>query len=408
MFPYKNFIRKNGFIPVALVFGAEWVNGLAIIRALGEKRVNIYALSKYANAIGFYSRYIKNYIIHPDPYKNPKLFLEVMINTGEKLLNKNEKGVIFPVSDLEVKLLTENKEKLQKYFIFTFSDIKSTVIRCIDKKYHFENAVKNSVPVPKTYFPNKLEELYFDLQNNKIDYPILFKARHSLVSNIREKYRVILIRDQNQLNKIVKLATKDKVPFLIQEVIPGGDENLYTLGTYMSKKGSFKAIFTGRKLRQKPPHFGICRVGESIYSPKIIGYGYKLLKAINFFGISQVEFKYDYRDDEFKLMEINPRSWSWIGLPVKMGINIPYIAFCDVLGINEKCPPPHICSKRYLWISIEDDILTSIKFKDGFPLKHLLSNMNNLCEAYFSLKDPIPWVYHINELMSNMIKRYAN
>ena len=397
MFSYKNFKKKYDFTPVALVFGADWVNGLALIRGLGEQGVIVYALSSNPKAIGFHSKYVKNCIVHPNPSINLDSFLNFMSELGIKLKKRGEKGVLFPTGDLMVKIFSEREEELNNYFIFTFPTEKITA-NLLNKKIQYKKAIQNHIPLPKTYFENDLNLLNNDLKAKKTDFPLLLKACYSYSSIAREKYRALLITDEYQLVQIISQAKKDYVPFMIQEVIPGKDDTLYTFGSYMSKNGILKAIFTGRKLRQKPPGFGICRVGESIYVPKIIDYGYSLLKSLNFFGISQVEFKYDYRDHDFKLIEVNPRSWSWIGLPIKMGINIPYIAFCDVLGIDTK--PKYMSRKKYLWMCIEDDIRYSLRLRDGIPLKHLFLKKKGFYEAYFSLKDLLPGLFHLRELFN--------
>jgi predicted ATP-grasp superfamily ATP-dependent carboligase len=56
------------------------------------------------------------------------------------------------------------------------------------------------------------------------------------------------------------------------------------------------------------------------------------LRHTGFHGISQVEFKLDRRDGRFKLIEINPRLWQWHSLAEACGVNIPHIAYRDLLG----------------------------------------------------------------------------
>src|SRR5438128_885809 len=49
-----------------------------------------------------------------------------------------------------------------------------------------------------------------------------------------------------------------------------------------------------------------------------------------------VEFKRDARDGKFKLMEINPRLWQWHGLAAACGIDLPRIAYADLVGETPK------------------------------------------------------------------------
>ena len=58
----------------------------------------------------------------------------------------------------------------------------------------------------------------------------------------------------------------------------------------------------------------------------------RLLGAFDYFGLSQVEFKRDPRDGKFKLMEINPRLWQWHGLAAACGVDLPRIAYADLVG----------------------------------------------------------------------------
>jgi carbamoylphosphate synthase large subunit len=58
----------------------------------------------------------------------------------------------------------------------------------------------------------------------------------------------------------------------------------------------------------------------------------RLLRALRFHGISQVEFKRDPRDGRYKLMEVNPRLWQWHGLATATGVDLTRIAYLDLIG----------------------------------------------------------------------------
>ena len=58
------------------------------------------------------------------------------------------------------------------------------------------------------------------------------------------------------------------------------------------------------------------------------------LKKIKWIGIAELEFKKDSRDDEFKLLEINPRLWSWTKLASLSQVNFPYNYVLTLLNEN--------------------------------------------------------------------------
>ena len=64
-----------------------------------------------------------------------------------------------------------------------------------------------------------------------------------------------------------KTRLREAEPYepMVQEVIPGGDDELYTLGSYLREDGEALGLFSGRKLRQTPPGVGTCRVGEAVW-----------------------------------------------------------------------------------------------------------------------------------------------
>ena len=119
---------------------------------------------------------------------------------------------------------------------------------------------------------------------------------------------------------------------MVQELIPGGDDELYTVGSYIAADGTVLGLFSGRKLRQSPPGIGTCRVGEAVWVQEAVDAALRLLRAFDFHGVSQVEFKRDPRDGRFKLMEVNPRFWLWHGLAAALGVDFARIAYHDLLG----------------------------------------------------------------------------
>ena len=119
---------------------------------------------------------------------------------------------------------------------------------------------------------------------------------------------------------------------MVQELVPGGDDTLYTVGSYVARDGRALGVFSGRKLRQTPRGIGTCRVGESVWVQDAVDAALRLLATFGYFGLSQVEFKRDARDGKFKLMEINPRLWQWHGLASACGIDLPRIAYADLVG----------------------------------------------------------------------------
>ncbi|GIW46029.1 MAG: hypothetical protein KatS3mg077_3311 [Candidatus Binatia bacterium] len=121
--------------------------------------------------------------------------------------------------------------------------------------------------------------------------------------------------------------------FQVAENIPGEPDQLYTVGCYSNREGKVLRCYTGRKITQYSYHHGMASVAESLELPRaVVHAACNLLEGARFHGIAQVEFKYDARDGQYKLLEINGRSWLWVKLAAYSGVNLPLIQYCDLTG----------------------------------------------------------------------------
>ena len=119
---------------------------------------------------------------------------------------------------------------------------------------------------------------------------------------------------------------------MLQEVVPGGDDDVYFAATYHDAASRPLAVFTGRKLRQHPRGFGNTRLAESRWSDEVALATLQLLGELRYRGVSDVEFKRDARDGRLKFMEINARHGLWAGLATAAGVNLSEIAYRDAAG----------------------------------------------------------------------------
>jgi hypothetical protein len=63
-------------------------------------------------------------------------------------------------------------------------------------------------------------------------------------------------------------------------------------------------------------------------------YGERLLKEANYNGICEVEFKLDDRDNQYKLLEVNARTWKWHTIANKADTPFVKTYFDYLSGLN--------------------------------------------------------------------------
>jgi predicted ATP-grasp superfamily ATP-dependent carboligase len=316
-----------------LVFDVGWVNGLAAIRSLGRAGIPVVAVDHRQSPLGFRSRYATPLQV-PDPALDEEGFVA-------RVAEIEGPAVVFPTHDPPLNALARNRERLPG-LLHPFPAW-SALEAIQDKRHQLETAIAAGVDIPETSYPGSAAEARTAAE--EIGLPVLVKPRHP--DGFKRAFGKQAFRCETPDE--VERAYADAEPFgaMVQELVPGGDEELYSLGSYLRADGEPLGLFCGRKLLQVPPGIGTCRTGEAVWVQEVADQGLRFLRELGFHGISQVEFKRDPRDGRFKLMEINPRLWQWHGLASACGVDLPVIAYRDLIG--EKVEPVSMNGSGRIW-----------------------------------------------------------
>ena len=320
-----------------LVTDAQMRSSLAVIRSLGKKGLDITAGENTRFATSFFSKYCQNRVVYPSPEKE-KVFVNYML----KLIKNHSYRAIFPVTDHTLMPMAEHKKEFSKYTILPIPDYE-TLIKGRDKEKTLKIAMENDISCPKTYFVDTLEDL--ETIKNKLEYPVIIKPRKSSGSR-----GLVLCTSQNDLIEKYKQIYAKYGPSLVQEYIPeGGDEiGVYTLFNFDSEP---RAVVVQRRIRSYPISGGPSTLRETIKSPELVKIAFKLLKIMEWQGVAMVEFKIDPRNNEPKLMEVNPRFWGSLQLSILAGMDFPYLLYK---------------------LAIEGDIKPVLNYKEGVMCRWLL------------------------------------
>lgn len=324
--------------PPAIVLQASGPNALGIIRSLARAGVRVIAGDHDPRALGLLSRYATPALM-ADPLAEPGRFIADLV----ALARVQGGGVLFPTHDEAVAAIGPHEAELEPVVRRPWSPW-TTMSAIIDKEHQHEVARRIGFPVPATVTPEDdadIAALARDLR-----FPVILKPRYSPEFRRRFRAQVLEAADGEELRRQWELAAEYRPQ--LSEVIPGGDDQLWSLGSYRDAGGRPLASFTGRKLRQWPPRFGTARAAEGHWDPAYAARGHALLDALGFHGISQLETKRDARDGRDYLIEVNPRSWLWVGLATNCGVNLPYAAWLDAVGRPRTLPDGHRSGLRWI------------------------------------------------------------
>lgn len=313
----------SGGGPPAIVLQASGPNALGIIRGLARAGVRVLAADHDPRALGLLSRYATP-VAMADPLSAPERFVEDLLALGR---GRGAGGVLFATHDEAIAAIGRREDEVDALVRRPWSPW-PVMRQVIDKGSQHEAARRVGFPVPATVTPRDDADVVAIATD--LRFPMVLKPRYAPEFRRRFRAQVLEAHDAEGLRRAWELAAEYHPQ--ISEVIPGGDDRLWTLGSYRDREGRPLASFTGRKLRQWPPRFGTARAAEARWDPGLAARGHALLDALGFHGISQVEVKRDPRDGRDNLIEVNPRSWLWIGLATRSGVNLPYAAWLDAVG----------------------------------------------------------------------------
>jgi len=316
----------------ALVFNCQY-NGLSIIQELGRRGVTVLALDSI-RSVGTYSRYAHFYKC-PDPQVAEDAFIEYLFKLGPSFMDK---PVLFPTNDPWAIALSRHKERLSQYYLPCVAD--PSVVELIVQKQRFnEWALEQGLPIPQSWRSDAISEI----PDNA--FPIVAKPECRRISSNEkstslraaalDQLRLTILENHSDLTQFMSQHIELIPYFIFQEYVAGLSDCMYTIGVYADRDHVVKGMFTGRKVRGFPPDIGDCIVGQVEAVPEKLKILVKdVCKSIGYHGIAEFEFKRDAITGQFKLIEINPRSWSWIGITPACGVSLPWIVYADLTKVE--------------------------------------------------------------------------
>jgi predicted ATP-grasp superfamily ATP-dependent carboligase len=393
----ERFLEAAAAKPPAAVFQVSYSCGLDIVRDLGRHGVPMLALDPDPAAIGLRSRYAAGQVC-PSPLDDEEAFLTWLETLGPRL---PQRAVVFPSHDEFIWPLSRHAERLEPWFIVPFSrwDVMSKVH---DKRAQMEAAWRAGVDTPKTVFVSSGAEL--QAAAGEIRFPAVLKPVESLAFKLRFHRHILDVETPAELQRIYD-KVDDLGVLILQERIPGGEDELWTVGSYLDAESRPLAVFTGHKLRQYPHAGGSCLAGVSRWDDKLADSALRLLRELRFHGVSQVEFKRDPRDGRFCLMEINARHWKWHGLAARCGVNLSYAAYRDAVG------DPYIAPRQQdgvKWIVANKDVplaLLEIAKRQRSAPEYLRSLRGTRMDGLHALDDPLPGLLNAGAVVKQIVTR---
>jgi D-aspartate ligase len=383
----------------AVVIGGEHP-GLGIARSLGRRGIPICIIDDQ-HSVSQFSRYV-THVVRVKDLRNEQNAVDNVMDIGQRYGLKG--WVLFPTRDETVAAFSRHRDRLAEFFRVT-TPAWETVQWAWDKKNTYDRAAELGIPVPQTY--NVMTEEGLAGLYKRLPLAIKPAVKENFFYATGDKaWRA---ETPEQLNNLFRKAKQQIRPeeILIQEIIPGSGLQQYSYCAFF-RDGIAQATLVARRLRQHPREFGrAATYVETIEHPEVEELSERFLKAINYYGLVEVEFKQDPRDGQLKMLDVNARTWGFHSLGVPAGVDFPYLLYADQVGRSVQSSR---AKSGVGWLRAVTDVPTVVSdlwARELSPRSYLKSLRNTRTESVFCLRDPLPTVAEVLMLPYLVAKKYS-
>ncbi len=385
-------------IPGVVVLGSDF-KALGVIRSLGQRGIPSVVIDNNPRSAWF-SRYVIKRFKWTTRMEGQN-FVTFLLNIGKRY--HLEQWILFPTQDLVVDLIARNATQLSQIYRLATQDW--DVIRwASDKRLTYRMAEEVGVPYPKISYVTHKEEL----ATLDLPFPVIIKPAISLPFQCATGLKALPASSSQELftqyERAIASIPSDEV--MVQEIIPGDGRVQYSIATFC-EDGNIKKWMTARRTRQYPIDYGLgSSFVEAVDIPALFPLAEKLLRHMRVSGMVEVEFKYDERDQQYKLLDINVRPWGWHTLCIACGLDFPYMQYCFALEAKLAESSTNV-DYGYRWIRAMTDILAGIQeIRAGIttPAAYLQSLKGKTAFSVLDWRDPLPAIGDVWIALSRVIR----
>jgi D-aspartate ligase len=383
----------------AIVIGGEHP-GLGIARSLGRKGIPICVIDDQ-HSVSQFSRYVDR-VVRVKDLRDEQNTIDSVMEVGQRYGLRG--WVLFPTRDETVVAFSRHRDRLAEFFRVT-TPCWETVQWAWDKKNTYERAAELGIPVPHTYNPRNEEELA----------PLCSRLPLAIKPAVKENFfyatgaKAWRADTPEQLHDLFRKAIRQIRPeeILVQEIIPGDGYQQYSYCAFF-RDGEAQSTLIARRMRQHPREFGrAATYVETVECPEVEELSERFLKAIDYYGLVEVEFKQDPRDGQFKLLDVNARTWGFHILGGPAGVDFPYLLFADQVGR----PIERSRARAGVgWLRAVTDLPTVVSdmWHGELDLQSYWRSLKNTrAESVFCLQDPLPSLAEILMIPYLAKKKYV-
>jgi D-aspartate ligase len=371
----------------AFVLGMS-ATGLTAARCLGREGISVKGFDISAKGPGFRSRYCRAEVC-PDPLDRPDDLVRFL---RHQVRDESQKVVLLPTSDLFFLFLSRHRVQLADRFLLNLPSV-DVAESVVNKRRVYELAAANDTAFPTSYFPGTYDEAL--AVKDSLRYPAFIKPYwgHQWRRYFGGIHKGFKVQSSDEFLARFREVLDSGHPALVQSYITSPDDNLFSLSLYVSQTGEALAAFPRKQVRQYPPNSGTVSLAISERNPELVANGTRFCQSIGYRGIAGLEYKLDRQDNQYKLLDFNPRLMLSDSLTAYCGINLPLMQYLDVTG--QRPAPRREYPEGVKWLDTMKDFDSFKQYhaRGELGFKDWLNSLRRArVFALFAWDDPLPFL----------------
>jgi predicted ATP-grasp superfamily ATP-dependent carboligase len=324
-------VELDPAVPVLLVRIGRYPvyhGAVCAIRTFGRAGVPVHAIVEDRFTPAALSRYLEEAVVWPTlGNESDEYLLEGLARIGKRVGG----GVLaVPTDDEAAVFLAEHGEVLRDWFIYP-KIAPDLPRRLASKRGLYEICLEHDVPTPYAFFPESLEDTAEYAA--RAPFPIVVKNVDPFVRLHQRAVRgTTVVRSAEALMELAATFVDPKTA-MYQDYLPREDAEDWIFHTYCNEDSVSLAPFTGVKLRSWPPHAGVTSYARIVRNDELEALSVRLCRDIGYRGVADLDWRFDRRDGQYKLVDFNPR----MGAQFKMfeteaGVDVLRAMHLDLTG----------------------------------------------------------------------------
>lgn len=374
--------------------------GLGITRSLGRLGIPVFNIDASRWAPSFFSRYSTGRFVHDLDAVTGEESAEWLAQLARTI---GTRSILVATTDPAARFVADHAAALRESFLFPRQD-PALVHALLSKKEMFALAQRHGVAAPATLFPRTRTD--FLASPERVGLPLMVKGIQGDAWKRSSKSKV-LVRTMAQFLELYEQISDAVIPdLMVQEYIPGNEVTAWMFNGYFDRRSECVAGFTGRKLRQCPIYTGVASLAVCEKNDAIENSAASFMKALGYWGIVDIDYGYDARDRQYKILDVNARIGSTFRLFVSTGgMDVARAMYLDLTGQSVTS-----CAAKpgRKWMAEDLDLVSALRSHRRRELSagQWLKSLRGVDEvSFFAWDDPLPAALMLRADLRELLSR---